>query len=101
LGIPEAFTYKQGPDDGLSILNTSKILMTITISKSSQKFTYTQTFMKIDSVIAYVGGLIGSIISVFFILNSFSGTAYFISSAQKVFRYNQQSEISVKTFNFF
>lgn len=82
-------------------MDTYLSLLAFTISKSPQKFTYTQTYMKIDAVIAYVGGLIGSIISIFFVMNAFSGTAFLISAAQKVFKYNKNIEIDSRSFNFF
>lgn len=89
LTIPETFAYKQSPNGGSDLLDIYFALLVFTMSKSSQKFTYTQTYMKIDTLIAYVGGLIGSIISIFFVMNAFSGTAFLISAAQKVFRYNK------------
>lgn len=59
------------------------------INKSPTKYKYKQTFNKIDYVASYVGGLAGTIISLFFLLNMFNGKAFLISLSRRIFSYRK------------
>ncbi len=62
----------------------------ISFNKASFTTTYTRNFNKVDTYFSYVGGLIGTIIGLMFILNSYSQKAYEISIAHKLFKYDGQ-----------
>ena len=62
----------------------------INFNKASSTTTYTRSFNKIDAYFSYVGGLIGTIIGLIFILNLYTQKAYEISIAHKLFRYNDK-----------
>jgi hypothetical protein len=48
----------------------------ITLSKASKSVTYTRNFNKLDSYLSYVGGLVGTIIGVIFIMGFYTEKAY-------------------------
>lgn len=47
--------------------------------------TYDRSFNKIDNYFSYVGGLIGTILGVMIVMNSYSEKAYGISIASQLF----------------
>lgn len=48
----------------------------IVFNKNPLTTTYTRSFNKVDTYFSYVGGLIGTIIGLIFILNNFTEMAY-------------------------
>ena len=71
-----------------NIQKKSNTFATIYFTKSPDRVYYTQTFKKIDAVIAYIGGLFGSLIPAFFLFSLFAEKAYRVSAAQKMLRYD-------------
>jgi hypothetical protein len=61
--------------------------------------TYTRSFNKLDDYLSYIGGLIGSALVIFFVLNTYSERCYLIDIASNILE-NYDSQISLKKFNF-
>ena len=62
--------------------------------------TYTRSFHKLDNYFAYVGGLVGIILTFAFFMNFFTERAYDISVASQLFVAEKEQEISSGGFNF-
>lgn len=60
-----------------------------------------RSFNKIDAYFSYVGGLVGTIISLIFILNTFSERSFEISIASHLFVSPDAESIPAKKYNFF
>ena len=56
----------------------------IVLKKSSTKDKYSRGFNKIDAYFSYVGGLVGTIIGLIFIMGPYTEKTYEISLAKKV-----------------
>lgn len=75
-------------------------LADVRLIKSTQTKTYNRSFNKVDTYFSYVGGLIGTIIGLIFIMSKYNETAYELSMASNTFKYNDQEEVPWKKFNF-
>ena len=62
----------------------------ISFNKATFTTSYTRSFNKVDNYFSYVGGLIGTIIGLIFILNLYTQKAYEISIAHKLFKYDDK-----------
>jgi hypothetical protein len=62
----------------------------ITFKKSGQSTKYTRTFNKIDAYLSYVGGLVGTIIGIIFIMGPYTEKAFEISLAKKLMLDNDE-----------
>jgi len=67
--------------------------------KSPSASTFNRSFNKVDAYFSYVGGLVGTIIGIFFIMGPYTEKAYEVSLARKILRGNDHSELSSKSFN--
>ena len=56
--------------------NSKRAFAQIMFSKAGFTTTYTRSFNKIDAYFSYVGGLVGTIIGLIFILNNYTQKAY-------------------------
>jgi hypothetical protein len=92
--LPQAFTnvpyYK----------NPKRAYAQIMFSKGASTTTYNRSFNKIDSYFSYVGGLVGTIIGLIFIMNIYTEKAYEISISHKLFKDGEGKEINSNSFNF-
>ena len=61
--------------------------------------TYKRTFNKLDAYFSYVGGLVGTIIGLIFIMGPYTEKTYEVSLAKKVMLDNDRGEISSKSYN--
>lgn len=64
-------------------------LAEVRFMKSTSTITHSRSFNKIDTYFSYVGGLIGTIIGLIFIMSKYNETAYEISLAHNTFKYNE------------
>lgn len=80
---------------------TSNIYANIDFVKSSTQTVWVRSFNKVDTYFSYVGGLVGIIISLIFILNTFSERSYEISIASHLFLSPDSDPIPAKRYNFF
>ena len=81
-------------------IKTSSLPMAeVTFRKSSQKVTYSRNFNKVDTYLSYVGGLVGTIIGLIFIMGPYTEKSYEISFAKKVMSDNAKEEIPSQSFN--
>lgn len=55
--------------------------------KSSKSTSYARSFNKLDSFFSYVGGLVGTILGLMFVVVSFTSMAYELELAQRICRY--------------
>ena len=61
--------------------------------------TYKRTFNKLDAYFSYVGGLVGTIIGLIFIMGPYTEKAYEVSLARKVLLANDGAEISSRSYH--
>lgn len=61
--------------------------------------TYQRNFNKLDAYFSYVGGLVGTIIGLIFIMSFYTEKAYEVSLAKKIFLDQDSKEIESKSFN--
>jgi len=81
--------------------NTKRPFAQIMFSKAASTTTYNRSFNKIDAYFSYVSGLVGTIIGVIFILNTYTQKAYEISISHKLFKDRDNKDIDSNSFNFF
>ena len=67
--------------------------------KSPVTHTYTRSFNKIDEYFSYVGGLVGSILALIFILSFFAEKAYGVSLASELYHDDEDKHISSSWFH--
>jgi len=70
--MPDLFSQKNMP------MASGDTYVKIVIEKSEKTKTYTRSFNKVDSFLSYIGGLIGTFISVCFIMNRYADISYSI-----------------------
>ena len=70
--------------------NIHSNLAEIYLLKSSIATTYERSFNKADTYLSYVGGLVGTIISLIFIMEFYTEKAYEVSIAKKVMLDNEK-----------
>lgn len=56
----------------------------INFNAAAKSSTITRSFNKIDEYLSYVGGLVGTIIGIFFIMSFYTEKAYEVSIAKKL-----------------
>jgi hypothetical protein len=71
----------------------------IIFRKAAKTTLYTRSFNKIDSYFSYVGGLVGTIIGLIFIMGPYTDKAFELSLAKKVLVSNERKEIPSESFN--
>ena len=71
----------------------------IVFNKAAKSTKITRSFNKIDSYLSYVGGLVGTIIGIFFIMSFYTEKAYEVSIAKKLLVDNENKEISSRSFH--
>ena len=64
----------------------SSDLVEIYFLKSTKSVKFNRAFNKIDAYFSYVGGLVGTIIGLFFIMGPYSEKAYEVSIAKKLLK---------------
>ena len=69
------------------------VLAQVIFRKSSKVVTYHREFNKFDAYFSYVGGLVGTIIGMIFIMGPYTEKTYEISLAKKVLLDNESKEI--------
>lgn len=65
-------------------------LVEIEFKKSSKTVTYNRSFNKLDNYFSYVGGLIGTILALVFIIGKYTEVAYEVSLSKKLFLNNDK-----------
>jgi len=73
----------------------------IIMKKANKKVTYYRTFNKVDTYLSYIGGLVGTLIGMIFIMGPYTEKSYEISLAKKVMKDNDHEEILSENFNLF
>lgn len=81
--IPQLFQYNVIP-----VLSDTYAL--IHFEKANTFVYYSRNYQKIDSLLAYVGGLIGTILGVIFILHSYNELCYQISLGSRLYNYDDE-----------
>ena len=81
--------------------NAKRAYAQVMFSKGASTTTYTRSFNKIDAYFSYVGGLVGTIIGLIFILNNYTQKAYEISISHKLFKDGEGKDINSNSFSFF
>ena len=71
----------------------------IVFKKSSQVTKYTREFNKVDSYLSYVGGLVGTIVTLVFFMGKYTEKAYEVSLCKKVLVDNESKRIPSESFN--
>jgi hypothetical protein len=74
-------------------------LAEIRFNKADRKTQYQRSYNTVDEYLAYVGGLIGTIIGLMFVLGIYNQKAYEISLAHKLFKDNEHNNIESRSFN--
>lgn len=77
--VPESFT------PSYYIPKPGQNLAEILFQKSTSTSTYSRSFNKVDAYFSYVGGLVGTILGLIFIMGFYTEKAYEVSLAKKVF----------------
>lgn len=93
--IPDSFT----PSYYLPV--PGQALAEVTFQKSTSVATYSRSFNKIDAYFSYVGGLVGTIIGLIFIMSFYTEKAYEVSLARKVFLDENRTPIRSSSFSIF
>lgn len=84
-----------------SVPVSANTYVNIDFVKSGTFTVSSRSFNKIDAYFSYVGGLVGTIISLIFILNTFSERSFEISIASHLFVSPDAESIPAKKYNFF
>lgn len=71
----------------------------VIFKKAATKQTIKRSFNKVDAYFSYVGGLVGTIIGLIFIMGPFTEKAYELSLARKVMVTNEKEDIESQSFN--
>lgn len=69
--MPEAINSQQIP-----VVND--VYAVLSFTKSPTYPVYTRSFNKVDGFLSYVGGLVSTIIILFFILSAYAGIAFYL-----------------------
>lgn len=72
----------------------------VVFDRSSVQTTYSRSFNKVDSYFSYVGGLVGTVLLLFFIMSSYSDMSFSIDMANELFLLTEKDDI-VPQFSFF
>jgi hypothetical protein len=91
--IPEAF------DSSYYLKAAGQPNVEILFKKSTKTVTYSRTFNKVDAYLSYVGGLVGTIIGLLFIMGPYTEKTYEVSLAKKLLIDDDKKEIDSKSFN--
>jgi len=78
----------------------SDVYLTMSFKKSTVTTKYIRTFQKLDEFLSYVGGLIGTVMGLIFIVSSYNQLCYLISLSNKLFDYDRETKIKSGDFNF-
>jgi hypothetical protein len=68
-------------------------------TKSAIVAKYNRTFSKIDNFLSYIGGLVGTLMGLLFIVGSYNQLCYQISLGNKLFVYDKEIQVNSNTFN--
>ena len=77
----------------------SNKLVVGSFQKSTKSQTFSRGFNKVDAYFSYVGGLVGTIIGLFFIMGPYTEKAFEVSLAKKIIVDNEKEELSSRSFN--
>jgi len=66
-------------------MKSDKPYVRFQINKSEKSRTYYRSFNKIDNFLSYIGGLIGTFISICFIINKYAEVEYCIKFSYQIF----------------
>ena len=80
-------------------INAGSTFAEIIFLKSDQTSIIKREFNKVDSYFSYVGGLVGTIIGLFFIMSYYTERAYEVSIAKKLLVDNDGSELESRSFH--
>jgi hypothetical protein len=83
------------------LMKPTKAFASVAFHKAATTTIYNRSFSKVDSYFSYVGGLIGTIIGLIFILNIYTQTAYEISISHKLFKDSKGEQINSGSYNIF
>ena len=83
------------------VATSTKPLFEVFFAKSSDFTIYERSFNKIDTYFSYVGGLVGTIIGLIFVMEFYTEKAYEISLAKKVMLDNDGQKLPSNSFNIF
>ena len=81
------------------ILTQGQPMSSIIFKKSSQLTKYVRSFNKVDAYLSYVGGLVGTIITLVFFMGKYTEKAYEVSICKKVLVDNERKVIPSGSFN--
>jgi len=85
--VSETFTVIPDLFTAVPFLKSSlKPYANILFSKATNTVTYTRSFSKVDAYFSYVGGLVGTIIGLIFILQFYTQKAFEISISHRLFK---------------
>jgi len=73
----------------------------VVFDRSSVQTTYSRSFNKVDSYFSYVGGLVGTVLLLFFIMSSYSDMSFSIDMANELFQIREKEDDFVPQFSFF
>ena len=82
-----------------SLLSGGVPFSDIVFKKSSQTTKYTREFNKVDSYLSYVGGLVGTIVTLVFFMGKYTEKAYEVSLCKKVLVDNESRRVPSESFN--
>jgi hypothetical protein len=64
----------------------------VVFDRSSLQTTYSRSFNKVDSYFSYVGGLVGTVLLLFFIMSSYSDMSFSIDLANELFQITEKED---------
>lgn len=93
VAVPEQFIAQTIP-----ILNN--VYAEVSFSKAATYPVYTRSFSKVDDYLSYVGGLVSTVILLFFVFSAYSALAYCLEIASSAFVISPGKPVSANSFNF-
>lgn len=67
--------------------------------KSAKSTTYLRSFNKLDNFFSYVGGLVGTILGLMFVVANFTSMAYELELSERICRYTEDKLNDFANFN--
>lgn len=79
----------------------NRIYAFVVFSKYPETYYFKRNFTKIDTIFSYVGGLMASLLPLFFFIRFYSRASYLVALAERVFNLNHHNRlIQSKDFSF-
>jgi hypothetical protein len=93
VGLPQMFSAQAIP-----IVND--VYAQISFTKAATFPVYTRSFSKVDDYLSYVGGLVSTVLLLFFILSAYSSFSYLLEIASKNLQVTAGRRVSAGSVNF-